>query len=83
VSKIRLMLHTIITCIGHRRMNCELNTKVSLLQVHIRFNNQSPSQQIIKVYRDGRFYWWGKPEYPEKTVEMSQVTDKFYHIMLY
>jgi hypothetical protein len=40
------------------------------------FNN------ISVIYHDGQFYWWRKLEYPEKTTDLSLVTDKLYYILL-
>jgi hypothetical protein len=38
---------------------------------------------MFQLYRGGQFYWWTKPEDPEKTTDLAQIIDNFYHIMLY
>jgi hypothetical protein len=60
----------------HSRMGCLMGVGVVLWC-------STPLLTIFQLYRGGHFTGGGKREYPEKTTDLSQVTNNLYHILLH
>ena len=71
--------------IGHPLFNsCERDGKLCLLMLGQFLWCLTPLSTIFQLYRGDQFYWQRKPRCPKKNpIDMSRVTGKLYHIMLY
>jgi len=43
--------------------------------LYYRIRVMVPRTTTFQLYRGCQFYWWRRPNYPEKNIELSQVTD--------
>ena len=42
-----------------------------------------PLSAIFQLYHGDQFYWWKKPEYPDRPTDHGQATGKLYHLQLW
>jgi len=59
-----------------------LHHHLSLKCLSIDSKCSTPLSTIVQLYCGSKFYWWRKPEYQEKTTDLSKVAFKLYHNVL-
>ena len=73
VNKIKCIIN-LLFCFYHRMKHCEY---MYLYGFGSWLWCLTPLSTMFQLYRGDKFYWWKKLEYPKKTPDLSEVTDKF------